>query len=436
MKKQPSNGKAIMKYANKLFLTAALIFSFVLTSCSSSPEQTAPSSSESEIAKITVPKIEDITSDGTDDTQSTDSGTDTSSAETDAPTVSISKRISFIGMGDNLIHSPIFKQSKKSDGTYDFLPKYADIKDTVQSADIAFINQETPMCGEEYGYHNYPQFNTPQQMGRDLVTLGFDVISFANNHMNDQGSAALEKMIDFPDTLDTLTVGLYRSEDDFDDVRILEHDGVKIAFLAYTYGVNIRASKDTDSIIPLYDDETLTKHITYAKEVSDVVIVSMHWGKENRSTVSDEQVQTAQLIADLGADVILVHHPHVVQKVEWLDGKDGNRTLCYYSLGNGINSQDYLKNMVGITASFDIVIDNGECTIENASVIPTFCQQTKSYGNAKLYLLENLTDEMAKKHHCNYKGDTVTVEAARKIVTDTVDKKFLPDYLIEESNDE
>ncbi len=416
-----------MKYISKLIFIFILIISTLLCSCGTPGNGADQTSGAESGSTVTVPSLDSTTDIPLITEPVTDEQTE---AETTPPPV-VTKTLSFIGMGDNLIHSPIFKQSKKDDGTYDFLPKYKDVAEMIKSADIAFINQETPMCGEEYGYHNYPQFNTPQQMGRDLVTLGFDVIGFANNHMNDQRSAAMEKMIDFTDTLDALTVGLYRNKEDYESIRVLEKDGVKIAFLAYTYGVNIGPSKDTETVIPIYNDEILTRHITYAKDISDVVIVSIHWGKEDRHKVTDGQIETAQLIANLGADVILGHHPHVIQKVEWLNGKNGNRTLCYYSLGNGISSQDYLKNMVGITASFDIVSTNGECTIENAAAIPTFCYQTKSYKNAALYLLENLTDSMAEKHHCNYKGDTVTVKAARKIVTDNIDKEFLPNYLKE-----
>ncbi len=407
-----------MNLSKKIISLISLSFLLVFSSCT----PTSPSMTDAD----TQTQPESVTSSVTDIQTISPIQTE---AETQKPEPVI-KKISFIGMGDNLIHSPIFKQSHLGGDEYDFLPKYADVADMIKRADIAFINQETPMCGSEYGYHNYPQFNTPQQMGRDLVTLGFDVISFANNHMNDQGSVAFEKMIDFTDTLDAMTVGLYRDEDDYDNIRVLEKDGVRIAFLAYTYGINIRQSSSATAVIPIYNDEVLTKHITYAKDISDIVIVSMHWGNENKYTVTESQEETAQLIADLGADVILGHHPHVVQKVEWLTGESGNSTLCYYSLGNGINNQDYLKNMVGVTASFDIVSVDGDCHIENASVIPTFCYQTKSYKNTALYLLENLTDKMADAHHCNYKGDTVTVEAAREIITDTIDAEFLPDYLL------
>ncbi len=341
---------------------------------------------------------------------------------------------SFIGMGDNLIHSPIFRESKKDDGSYDFKPKYAGVADMIKNADIAFINQETPMCGAAYGYHNYPNFNTPQQMGYDLIELGFDVISFANNHVADQGRASIPKMLDLTEKLDALTVGLYRSAADSANIRILEKGGIKIAFLAYTYGTNVFEKNTGESYgtfyIPVYTEEKLKADMKIANELADFIIVSMHWGEEGSYDPNDEQRAYARLLCALGADVILGHHPHVVQPIEELTRQDGHRTLCYYSLGNGINCQDYLRNMVGITASFDIVSDGFDVTYKNPSCIPTFSYQSYPYKNVCLMLLSDLTDELAKKHHCNTsEGRRVTFARATLYITDAIDKKYRPTYL-------
>ena len=135
-------------------------------------------------------------------------------------------------------------------------------------------------------------------------------------------------------------------------------------------------------------------------------------------------------MADCGADVILGHHPHVIQRVEWISSANGGKTLCYYSLGNGLNAQDYLKNMVGITASFDIVKDRDGARIENASCIPTFNIMTPSYKNVSIIPLSELTDEICKNHHCNNTDQKVTVEKAYDVVRNNIDAEFLPDYLI------
>lgn len=404
------------------------------------------------VTTISVSEITDDDTDTTTVTDITDAGTDTDAnntgteiiTETETETEPIVTepepdpvRLSFVGMGDNIIYGCTYRQAENSDGSYDFLPLYDKVSSFIKEADIAFINQETPMCGEKYGYHSYPQFNSPQQAGRDLVKLGFDVITFANNHMADmgyEGKSCVSDMIDFTDTLDALIVGLYRNEEDFENIRVYEKDGVKIAFLAYTYGTNLykkqtQPQRIEGAYLPVYDEETVKRQVSKANGLADLVIVSIHWGTENTHTVNEEQEQYAQLIADCGADVILGHHPHVIQKIQWLTGQNGNKTLCYYSLGNGLNAQDLLKNMIGLTASFDIVKDKDGAHIENASCIPTFNVMTPNYKNISLIPLSELTESIADRHHCNSHDQKVTVEKAYKIVKDNIDAEFLPDYL-------
>lgn len=404
------------------------------------------------VTTISVSEITDDDTDTTTVTDITDAGTDTDAnntgteiiTETETETEPIVTepepdpvRLSFVGMGDNIIYGCTYRQAENSDGSYDFLPLYDKVSSFIKEADIAFINQETPMCGEKYGYHSYPQFNSPQQAGRDLVKLGFDVITFANNHMADmgyEGKSCVSDMIDFTDTLDALIVGLYRNEEDFENIRVYEKDGVKIAFLAYTYGTNLykkqtQPQRIEGAYLPVYDEETVKRQMSKANGLADLVIVSIHWGTENTHTVNEEQEQYAQLIADCGADVILGHHPHVIQKIQWLTGQNGNKTLCYYSLGNGLNAQDLLKNMIGLTASFDIVKDKDGAHIENASCIPTFNVMTPNYKNISLIPLSELTESIADRHHCNSHDQKVTVEKAYKIVKDNIDAEFLPDYL-------
>ena len=230
------------------------------------------------------------------------------------------------------------------------------------------------MCGEKYEYTGYPRFNSPQQLGRDLVTLGFDVICFANNHMADrmkykiggvlqeteESVGSMTDMMNFTDTLDALVLGLYRSEKDYENIRVLEKDGVKIAFLGYTYATNVywkTKAPRAGVYLPIIEDATVRRQIANARKLADFVVVSMHWGTEDSHTVNDEQRRLARLAADEGADVIIGTHPHVVQSVEWIEGKNGNKMLCYYSLGNSLSNQENIDNNIGYIACFDLVTD-------------------------------------------------------------------------------
>ena len=428
-------------------LTAIFMLSPVLVSCDGLPwdtdkpyvpittaETTEPIevTTETTTAPETLPGIDTKTE--TEET-TTEAVTETEPETTEPAPEPV--RLSFVGMGDNIVYRSTYTQSLKDDGSYDFKPKYKRVESFIKEADIAFINQETPMCGSKYGYHTYPQFNTPNEMGYDLISLGFDIICFANNHMADMGyesSTCVSEMIDFTDTLDAFIVGLYRDFDDFENIRVYEKDGVKIAFLAYTYGTNLyhqqtETSRIKGAYFPIYDEETVTRQVKKANDLADLIFVSIHWGTEDSHKVNSEQIKYAQLMADLGVDVILGHHPHVVQKIEWLTGAEGNKTLCYYSLGNGLNAQDYLRNMVGITASFDIVKDENGAHIENASCIPTFNVMTPLYKNISIIPLSELTDEICEKHHCNSKDQKVTMKKAYDIIKNNIDAEFLPDYL-------
>ena len=251
---------------------------------------------------------------------------------TEIPQPIIEKRTSFIGCGDNIIYGTkeAVIHAQGTERKYNYKPYYDGVSNIIKEADIAFINQETLMCGDGYSLSYYPRFNSPRELGYDLHELGFDVVNIANNHMLDKGADGLSKTIEFWKSFnDILMIGGYEDIEDYDNIRILEKDGVKIAFLSYTQMTN-GLSKPASSplAIPYTNDEDIVRQAALAKQTADLVMVSVHWGNEGSFIPTQEQKRLAQLFSDCGVDVILGHHPHVVQPVEWLNGKDGNKTLC------------------------------------------------------------------------------------------------------------
>ena len=152
------------------------------------------------------------------------------------------RRVSFAAVGDNVIHPGIYIDAAERAAAagqgreYDFRPMYENIRAQISQADLAFINQETLMAGASFGYSGYPTFNSPQQLGYDLCEIGFDVVSIANNHMADKGAAGLEATITFWKSLsEQITmIGGYMNQADYDTPRVIEKNGIKIAFLAYS----------------------------------------------------------------------------------------------------------------------------------------------------------------------------------------------------------
>jgi len=344
------------------------------------------------------------------------------------------RTVSFIGMGDNVIHPNIYmeaaKRGKGSERGYDFKPMYSDIADMIANADISFINQETLMCGDELGLSGYPRFNSPQALGYDLYELGFDVVNIANNHMADKGSAGLLGTINFWNSLPVTLIGGYKDAADYDTPRILEVNDLRIAFLSYTFSTNGLKIYPTAEItalpvLPYLDEEDIRRQTAIAREQADALIISVHWGEENHFKLNDEQIKFAWLMAECGADAIIGHHPHVLQPIEWIPRPDGGRTLCVYSLGNIVSSMENSYNMVGGIIGFDIARRNGRITLENVLLTPTVFFYAENQFGTHIYLMDEYSESLASKHGTIIYGHRDTYEQLKKYVSGNIPSEFL-----------
>lgn len=365
-------------------------------------------------------------------------------------------RISFVACGDNIIHESIYLDAMTRattaastgaySGKYYFDEMYDGIKELIQSADIAYVNQEGPIAGDDLGVSAYPNFNAPEEVGDTLIRLGFDIVNLANNHMLDMDNSrrtGYKNTLEYWKTKSVMTIGGYENSADYDTIRVYEKDGIRIAMLSYTYGTNgmSLSAASPDMVVPIIDDATITRHIAAAKEQADLVFVSMHWGSDNggtsfNNTPNSEQNRLAKLITDCGADVIIGMHPHVIQPIEWLEREDGGKTLVIYSLGNLISTMLHSYNALGGIVSFDIVKDeNGRITIEDPIMHPVMCHYTADPAvldsmslptrtGIELYLLENYTEELAKKNGTQLYG-AFTLDTLWNYVTSTVEPEFL-----------
>lgn len=346
-------------------------------------------------------------------------------------------RISFVAVGDNIVHSSVMSDAEdKAEGTdkkYDFLPMYENVSDVIKNADLAYINQEAPIAGEDNrGYSGYPMFNSPEQVGYDIKQLGFDIVNLANNHMLDRYTQGYKSTIDFWREMDGITyIGGFEDEEDYNNIRVVEKDGIKIAFLSYTYGTNgVNLDSSSDMVIPLCDassNDEIDRQSALARKIADIVIVCMHWGNENTSVVTALQEQQMQILVNNGVDVILGSHPHVLQPMLWKERPDGKNTLVIYSLGNFLSGMEYMKNHIGGIVSFDIVKNENGTFVENVSFIPTVCQFDKNVRNFKIYRFSEYTDELLKSHGTQVRGTDSprTMEYLENIITENIDAEFL-----------
>lgn len=348
--------------------------------------------------------------------------------------------ISFIACGDNITYGTKDARSKAIPGgrSLNFKPQYALVADKIANADIAFINQECIMAGDGYPIRYYPMFNVPQELGLDLVELGYDVINIATNHMLDAGSDGLKSTIDFWKSQDVLMIGGYENKEDFDTVRILEKDGVKFAFLSYTYSTNGLSKPASSPIeIPYINDEDIIRQTALARDAADFIFVSMHWGDEYHFDTNSEQRRVAQLLADCGVDAIIGHHPHVIQPLEWLTGKDGNKTLCVYSLGNFVAEQDHDYSMVGGILELNIVsVNNSKPYIEEAFFHPTVFHFTGDFYTNIVYPMEDYTSTLASIHGVRtYYGNRLDFTTLINYAKNTISEEFLTENFIETFKD-
>ena len=343
------------------------------------------------------------------------------------------KVVCFVGAGDNIVYYGNVRDAAScavpGGRKYNFAPIYDSVRETIQSADIAFINQETLMCGDGYAFSYYPRFNGPQDMAYDLADVGFDVVNIANNHMLDKGESGLSATIDFWRTVDGITlIGGYKNEQEFSEPHVIEVNGVRIAFLSYTFFTNyLTLPKGSPLVIPNPDEDTVTAQIARAHELADFLIVSVHWDEENIFKPNDRQITFANFLSEQGVDVILGHHPHVIQPIQYIDRPDGGKTLCVYSLGNFVAEMDHDYNLLGGLITFDIVKQGDDVSTENVVFLPTVYYFTTSFYKNHVYFLSDFTDDLAKSHGLAYYGRSITVSGIKKYLKDTISAEFLPE---------
>ena len=278
-------------------------------------------------------------------------------------------KVSLVMVGDALLHSSVYNDAYK-DGKYDFTNQLELIRPIIKNYDLAFYNQETVLGGTELGLSDYPTFNSPKEFGDNMLDIGFNIVNLATNHTIDRGEKAIISSCDYWNSKKdkVLFAGSYCSKEQQDEIKIKEKNGIKYTMLSYTYGTNgIKVPEGKEYLVNLYSDEKAKEDIKKVRDKVDLLLVSMHWGTEYRTEPTEEQKREAKYLADLGVDIIIGTHPHVIEPIEYIDD-----TLVIYSLGNFISAQskdgDY-NTLVELMSSVDIkkTTKNGKSkiTLEN-----------------------------------------------------------------------
>ncbi len=339
------------------------------------------------------------------------------STETSVETIDEPKEtnIQLMMVGDNLLHMGIVRTGKQEDGSYNYDFLFEGIADFLAEAEIKMINQETIFGGNALGFSGFPAFNSPTEVGDAIVKAGFNVVLHASNHAADKKIEGLLHCVEYWKQYPEVTMAGIHEEDE-SPIQILTIEGIDFAILNYTYGPNLETMPESikGHLDMLCDYDEVTGRIDFtklhpqvladiaeAKDMADVVIVCPHWGTEYTTKPSTYQQQFALQMTEAGADVIIGTHPHVVQPVEWIEAENGNRALCFYSLGNYVSTQKKPLCMLEAMAwiNFKVTEEGVTITEEGTGVFPMVCHYTA--GPVRLdsvYLLEGYTEEQAESH--------------------------------------
>lgn len=309
-----------------------------------------------------------------------------------------------VAVGDNIIHDAFIKTAKEDNWNFDFL--YKNIKEDIKKADLASVNQETPLTEDHKEAAGYPDFSTPAEVADALVKTGFDVVTQATEHAFDQEAAGVLKTAKYwkKEHPDISLLGIHKEEDE-SSYKIVEKKNFKIAMMNYStlLSENHTIEDNEAYMLDTYSEKRIKANIKSAKAESDAVIVYLHGGKADSEEPDKKLLGRVDFLVSQGVDVIITSHPHILKGYEKIKRPDGKETLVYYSLGNFVSNQPAVENLVGGMAEFTLKKNakDGGVTIQDAGLTPLVMHYNFDFSECGVYKLSDYTEELAKDHAVN-----------------------------------
>lgn len=305
--------------------------------------------------------------------------------------------------GDILLHTPVLNAHQTWDG-YDFTYTFSNVSPIYKQADLMFANFEITLGGPDYGdYTGYPVFNSPDEIATALKNAGVDICLTANNHTNDTGYYGMMRTLEVLDSNGLEHLGTRKTTDEH-YLMVKNVNGIRLGMICYTYDTR----EYTDGVKSLnggiLSDEAEQKVNTFSYEYldefyadiqhqldnmdmlnCDAKVVFLHWGTEYQDYPNADQNGIAQKLCEMGVDVIIGGHPHVIQQFETLTSSTGHETICLYSMGNELSNQrvdlmeaedggrGYTEDGLVIQVTFN-KFNNGKVKIGAVNIVPTWVQ--------------------------------------------------------------
>ena len=356
-------------------------------------------------------------SQGNSNTPSTTDGTEVPTEE--APHLVSTATV--LSTGDILMHGKVINSGKQDDGSYNFDSIFQYVKSYAQAADFSVANLETTLCGTDngYAYAGNPKFNCPDAIVDSLKGAGFDMLLTANNHADDTSLVGYKRTLNVVREKGLDTLGTYLSADE-QKWNIEEVNGIKIGMVCYTYSDGFSQNGypllnynevGENGILNYFTYDKLSEFYTqlqgYLDEMkaagAEATVVYLHWGEEYKWKTGEgpnaNQTAMAQKLCDMGVDVIVGGHPHVVQPVDLLtSGTDAeHKTIVLYSMGNAVSNQrkeemqqseptGHTEDGVLFCVTFAKYSDGSVC-VDSAELIPTWVNMHANSGATEYNIL-------------------------------------------------
>lgn len=331
----------------------------------------------------------------------------TATLETTRPTT-----VKIAAVGDILCQMDMINDAY-SNGIYNFSNMFSEINKYITNSDIAVGTLETSFTSNNFS--GTGKYNSPIEFLTAVKNSGINMVSLAHNHALDYGGDGLNTTIDKVREQELSITGIknnIENENQEFTGNIKEINGIKIAFLGYTYGLGNekQLSEEEKSQVSIYSEELVTKDLEYAKENSNYIIVIMHWGNVNDSTISNQQNNITNFLVNNGVDIILGSHPSVVEPMKILQTDEGKNILVAYSLGNYISSYKYENADVELILNIQIAKapDSDKAVLQKVDYTPIYVLDNGTKAENRF----ELTDMKALiRNYAN--GDTSRISKAQ-----------------------
>ena len=339
--------------------------------------------------------------------------TDGTATPAPTPTPITYTEMTLLSIGDLMYHMPQVNAARIP-GTeqYDFTDNFRYIKEIVSAADYAVANFETTLSEKEYS--GFPNFRSPYAVLDSIQDAGFDMLLFANNHCYDTGLDGILRTLGKFEEYGFDYIGA-RKDPEENFYLLKEINGIRIGFLNYTNDIAYGSGR-LDSIngihirsgdlpyMDLYNDGLLDafyaeaeKRITALRtEGAEMIVFYIHWGEEYQLAPNSRQTAVAQKLCDVGVDVTIGSHPHVIQPMALLTSSADpeHQTICFYSMGNFISNQNRLtltstenKEWTENGLMVELTIrkySDGAVLITNIAYIPTWVHRYYPSGSSSM----------------------------------------------------